>query len=669
MGALVIFPIAAALAVLGRRKFEETVFPAVGIVTVTIMLAGMLGSLKVGVFVVPLYLAASVVFLIVRRMDFRRYVLTPGLPAFVVFIVFFLVFSFGRFFVTDAALSKYGLVALNMFDTGSLKDSCAYYELNWPIPFVSVWAYFCCFTGGGFSEWMCIFSYDIFIISAVLPIFTRIKSLKEESWQWMMLLLFCILLPILKLPGAYSAYDMAVPQAVSMVYAYLMLNQVISFRLRDGSKWWYAGFIAYGLFLSCILTQYGVYASIPLMMVMCSAAVSDAEKRKYLLTSLVGGCLLSLVFSIYGILSAGMDADMILYIPVCCLVSVVLSMVLTLLVRLYEKGYKKISLIIVLFIVAGIVAIAVFILQNSVNSDFLMDWFMEYTDKIFVGRKEEADYIIGRHVIPVYDVPFLFFMMVIFGFASGRIEKKSLDKTAEIHAFNLSLVFGSVLYMLILCILYINVIRQPHSAAKPSIAVYVAPVVILSAVAVFKQCLRAWRKDIVIWAGTVALTACVFSDPVSAVFDKPEYENEYPLISACEDAGVLELTGTDRVFYIDRELTDELPISFVWEVFPAGANSINGLYFNPEPYKWDDDIREPLTPEKLADVIEDGKYTYVYLKNVDDYFWETYYPDFANFGADIRNEAIYRVEYDEDGQLQIEYIAGIMQEDEPEEAE
>ena len=70
-----------------------------------------------------------------------------------------------------------------------------------------------------------------------------------------------------------------------------------------------------------------------------------------------------------------------------------------------------------------------------------------------------------------------------------------------------------------------------------------------------------------------------------------------------------------------------------------------------------------MTAEELADEIKDGAYTYVYLKNVDDFFWETYYPDFANFGADIRNDAIYRVEYDESGQLQIEFIAGIEEEE------
>ncbi len=669
MGVLVIFPIAAALAVLGKRKFEETVFPAIGGVTITIMLAGMLGSLEVGVFVVPLYLVASIIILIVKRNDFRKYVFTPGLSALIVFIVFFVIFSYGRVFTSDVAISKYGLTALNMFDTGALKDTCAYYDLNWPLPFVSVWAYFCCFSGGGFSEWICIFSYDIVIISAVLPLFTRVKSIKEESWQWLLLILFCILLPILKMPEAYSSYDMAIPQAVSMVYAYLMINQVMSFKLREGSKWWYAGFAAYGLFLSFVLTPYGVYAAIPLMMVMCSSAISDVEKRKYILVSLGIGCLLSFVFGIYGILSAGIDVDKIAYILACCLVSVVLSMVLTLLMRLYEKGYRKTVLFVILLIAIVIVVIIVIILQNSVNSDYLTDWFMEYTDKIFVGCKEETYYVIGKRVFPIYDVPFLFFMMVIFGLASGRIEEKSLDKTVEIHSFNLSFVFGSILYMIILCVLYVNVIRQPHSASRPLIAVFIAPMVMLSALAVFMQCLRAWKKDIVIAVGTIALTACVFSDPIGAVFNKPEYDDEYPVISESRLDGQLELKGDDRVFYIDKDLVETLPAAFSQAVFPAGAETINGLYFNPEPYKWDSNIKEPLTAEELAEIIEEGHYTYIYLKNVDDYFWETYYPDFANFGADIRNDSIYHVEYDEDGHLQIAYIAGAPQEEESVEAE
>ena len=163
--------------------------------------------------------------------------------------------------------------------------------------------------------------------------------------------------------------------------------------------------------------------------------------------------------------------------------------------------------------------------------------------------------------------------------------------------------------------------------------------------------------------GVVVLIVCTYSDPIGACINKQAREDEYPVITECSDAGDLEFKGDDKVFYIDKDLIENLPDSFKWAVFPAGADFINGLYFNPEPNKWDSSIKEPLTAEELVKVIEDGEYTYVYLKNVDDFFWETYYPDFANFGGDIRNDAIYRVAYDETGQMQIEFIAGADEEE------
>lgn len=660
MGALIIFPISAALAVLAKRRFEETVFPAIGVVILTLTVAGELGYLSLGICLIPIYLIASIVLLIIRRADFMKYVLTPGLLAFVIFFVFFLVFSYGRYFTSDVALSKYGLAVLNMHETGTLKDTLPYYDQNCPPPLVSVWAYFCTFTSGGFNEWLCIFSYDIFIISAVMPLFSFVKSVKKGSWQWLFMLLFCISLPILKIPTAYSCYDMAVPQALSIVYTYLILQRLISVKISNVSKWWYTGFMAYGILMSCTLTQYGIYASIPLIMGIGAVAVADVKSRKIIFVGLGSGCLLATGLVVYAKLSAG--AGGMLVIPEWCLACVLMAVIFTLVISLYEKGYKIPAVLIMVLIMAVITALVVFILKNSPNSAYLRDWFMEYTDKIFVGRKEEADYLIGKRVIPVFDVPFLFIMMVAFGMASGRIIRKEPDRATVIRNVNISLVFGTVLYMVVLCVLYINSIRQQHSSVKPTIAIYIAPVLLLSAVAVFLQSLRAWKKDYAIVVGTVVLIACVFSDPVSAVFNKPEYEDPYPLIKACKDEELLELSGDDRIFYIDKDLTADLPAEFVWAVFPAGADCINGLYFNPEPNKWVDYIKEPLSAEEFADMLRDGHYTYVYLRNVDESFVDMYYADFADAGADIRSDALYRVEYNDSG-LQIIYIAGVAQED------
>ena len=72
MGALAVFPIAAAIAVLCRKKFEDTVFPAIGLIIVTLMITEMIGSLKVGVFIIPVYVVMSVVVLVLRKKYLKK---------------------------------------------------------------------------------------------------------------------------------------------------------------------------------------------------------------------------------------------------------------------------------------------------------------------------------------------------------------------------------------------------------------------------------------------------------------------------------------------------------------------------------------------------------------------------------------------------------------------
>ena len=667
MGSLIVFPVAAALAVLGKRKFEETAFPAIGAVTFIMMLFGMIGHLKAGFYVLPVLLIASVVVLVMKRAEVRKYVLTPGLPAFVVCIIFFLLFSYKRYFTFDSALAHYGLAVRHMFESGTMKETGAYRDLNFPLPAVSVWAYLSSWPEKDFSQWKCILFYDVFIISALLPLFGRIKSVKEETWQWLLMIVFCIFLPLLKLPLAYASFDMAVPQAASVVYAFLMFHQIFSVKLKNVSKWWYAGLSAYGVIMACILTRYGIYALIPLFMMMASLAVSDTKMIRFMAVSAGAGILPAVLISVYGYSASGAGAGGAFTILLCCLVSIFLGVIIAFTMKLYEKDYRLPTMLIMILIGAVIAAAAFAMLKRGTNSEYLTEWFIEYTDKLFGVRSEETDYLIGRRAIPVRDGVFLFIMMIVFGIASGKLGKKSPDKAAAAHAINAAFVFGMYTYLSVLCVLYINVIRHPHMGTKPSIAIYILPVAVFAGAAAFMQSFRAWKKDTVIAVGAIAVTICVFSDPVGAMFDRPAYEDPYPLIDACEDAGVLELGAEDRVFFIDKDLTEDLPAEFTWTVYPAGADLINGLYFNPEPSKWNDEIEEPLTPEELADIIDAGGYTYVYLKNTDDFFYRTYYKDFANWGIDIRNDAIYRVEHDESGQMQIAYIAGVSNEEDTEE--
>ena len=64
-----------------------------------------------------------------------------------------------------------------------------------------------------------------------------------------------------------------------------------------------------------------------------------------------------------------------------------------------------------------------------------------------------------------------------------------------------------------------------------------------------------------------------------------------------------------------------------------------------------------LTVEELEDLIREGGYTYVYLRNIVDFHIEKYHTLFVEPGPGMQNNAIYRVEYDEEGQLWLNIIA------------
>ena len=658
MGALAIFPIAAALAVLGRKKFEETVFPAIGLIVITLMLFGMVGILKLGVFIVPVYVILSFVVLVVERSRLRKLVVTPGLAAFAFFFVFFFFFTYGRSFIPDAAMSQYGSVVRHLCKIGCIRNDTLYYRLYDPFPFASLWAYFCTITLGGFSESACLFANDIFIISAIMPFFRYIKSLKEGSWRWIVLLVFIILLPVLKIPETYSSFDMAVPQAAALVYTFLMVDPLIQYRAPGRSVLWYEIFTAFGFFASCTLTKYGILAALPLILGVCVVAFSGVKKRGNLVIMVLAGCFATVVWSIYSYAIYEIDFDGLLLIPETCLCAVLISIVISFLIHLYRKGYKYTVLLVSFALCAIMISGTVFLLKYSINSEYATQFVGEFTDKLFVGRSEEEYYVIGKRVMPIRDAAFLVILLMISGMACSRIEKRERQNISEIFAFNASFIVGSVLYLLIICILYVNVIRIPHAPVKPVTVAYVVPLLLLSFSVVFSQAYKAWKKEWVLVVTTVVLIACTYSDPIGACMNKTERKDEYHVITAYINDGYVEFKGDDKVFYIDKNLIESLPDSFKWAVFPAGADFVNGLYFNPEPYKWDNSIKAPLTADELADIIAEGDYTYVYLRDVDDFFWETYNSDFENYGAEIGDNVLYKVAYDESGQMQLEYIAG-----------
>ena len=169
---------------------------------------------------------------------------------------------------------------------------------------------------------------------------------------------------------------------------------------------------------------------------------------------------------------------------------------------------------------------------------------------------------------------------------------------------------------------------------------------------------KVWKKDTVLLVAGVFLLGCVYTDPVGEIFYRSERDYVFPVVHQCLENGTITLTEEDRVFYMDPQLYRDVSVDFGWEVYPAGAGAISGLYFNADPYRWSGgEIQFTMTKEELADLIKTEGYTYVYLDNIVDFHINTYHELFAKVGPGMVDDAIYHVEYDSEGQLQLRFIA------------
>ncbi|MBR6851163.1 MAG: hypothetical protein IKM88_13060 [Lachnospiraceae bacterium] len=705
MGVLAIFPIAAALAIWLQRRFEIMVFPAVGLITITMAIAGMAGVLKIGVYLPLVYAVVSVVYLIRQKKQISRYVLTPGFAAFCIYLVFFLVYAKGWLFLSEAAITQYAPSVLSLFEYDSMQDHYLYYHLNDPFPLGTLWAYYCNRLVGGYADWKCIFAFDVFVIAGVMPLFCQIRSIKAEKdnlsggrsprrlrngagspeqskgegWQWLVMLAIDLFLPILKIFDAYRSFDMAIPQATAMVYTIFLLSRMIR-RGAPGAK--PAGgkgdilFAAYGLFAAITLTRYGVFLVIPLLASCCAVAISSRRCRKSMLLTLAGGCIPAFLLNLYNYAQHEIELKRLLLLPGCLLGCLVLGVVVALVAGLYVKGKKKTAVVIAIAAFAVVLGAVALLLRNSSYQEYVINEVVEFTDKLFEGKGEE-DYVLGKKVIRIYDTTFMLLLMILSGIAHGRVMKRSKkdnlsddkylkrpgqssgaeDETLS-YTFHGAFICGVLMYLVTLCVLYIFVLRPPKVTPIPVIAHFVAPVIIVSAAGLFLQSFRAWKKDLVLAASGLILLACVYTDPVGEIFNKPEEEYMYPVIHECIENGEIKFTGEDRVFLMDPELLRKIPSEFCWEVYPAGAATISGLHFNADPYRWSaGEIQFTMKVEELEDLLREGGYTYVYLRNIVDFHIEKYHTLFVEPGPGMQNNAIYRVEYDEEGQLWLNIIA------------
>lgn len=234
IGALIVIVFAAFIAYFSKRRIEDTVFISFALISFTLYIFGMLGTLMAGVFMTGV---AALVCLIVMAVHFSidknkvqlkvktlsEYVFTPGLAVFVFLALFFVVLNYGREYYLNDEFSHWGLSIKNMFALDKLHcvpESSDTFK-DYP-PFASLICYFWSAVTGSFNESYTFTGMGLLMFSCLLPFFKRF-SFKEKKTLILLpaALTLCFLFTISFKLSAFTI--LAVDTLIALISVYVFL--------------------------------------------------------------------------------------------------------------------------------------------------------------------------------------------------------------------------------------------------------------------------------------------------------------------------------------------------------------------------------------------------------------------------------------------------------------
>lgn len=261
MGILVALPIAAAIAILDKRRIEEFLFLAIEVIISLIFIAGCFGNTLYGVVAgVILGVCATVYCIVVFIKDRSRVkecVLTPGLLIGVAIIVVEGVMLIGKTDLggkNDTYMTHVPQV-LNMYrysDMGNVGKRMINFTLLYTAPTYTSWCYFCNRLWFEYSDGINLWAWQIFTLSGFLPFFTFAE--KGNYKKQILLTILILILPNIVI----RSYDFMpdTPLAAAITYGTIMTIRLFRERKRNNDVGYLLG-ICMTLSMVCVMKRLG----------------------------------------------------------------------------------------------------------------------------------------------------------------------------------------------------------------------------------------------------------------------------------------------------------------------------------------------------------------------------------------------------------------------------
>lgn len=660
MGILIALPIAAAIAILDKRKIEEFLFLAIGIIVSLIFIAGYFDNTLYGVYVgVILGVCAAAYCFVVLIKDIKRFresVITPGLVWGIALIAAEGAVLIGK---TDLGADNDTFWAhapqiLNMYkysDIGNVGRRMITYSLQYTAPVYTSWCYFCNRLWFDYSDGINLWARQIFILSGLLPFFSYAR--KGEYKKQILIAILILILPNIVVPSYDLMSDL--PIGAASVYGTLMTVRLF----RDKEKyndWGYLLAACLTLFYVCIMKRAGgmyIYGMVSVAVLYIFDRFFDKEskvgviKKVFPLALMIEAVLLSVLFSFsrlvvityyFGYTSDEWVKGYIrqylepLIVPLGGLILFLLLGIFCQLLKVLFCRKHYMVIVVLLFSVYSIgiymvYRIAMYLVESqdrdveTARSVFYKFFSMWINREYFGGERFGNGWVIS-------DGLYILILLVVLVLTGVLILKGKLTYKGTVNDISNVIVpvfMGYTLYMMFYCFLYMY--EQGGYLVGDSLGYmgrYLGPAVLLVTAIVINELLCIQNTDHTKWLLCAAIfLMLLLPDNVFRIIclDNKDYWGAYEKMYA--DAGI-ELSEVDNVIFVG-------PDHAQYYLFPANCHQDYSV------------AKGEKAPEDWAWEFYSSGYNYLVLEDYSRDFPGTYQDMFEGGIDSIKKMAIYDV--------------------------
>ena len=639
MSIIIAITIAAAIALIFNRRFEDTVALAIFVIITILYFSGLVTTFIPGAYAVYALFAMGIivclVYLIKNRQRVLALVLSPGFTGFIILSIYFFAVSYGRYFGCIDDFIHWGISTkyFYLFSDFCPASGSSDWVPNYP-PMSTLWAYFSTKDWITCSTGMMIWGQQMFIMSLLLPVFKLIEE-KKNKLSFVTLIICLVTLPYWVSASEAWEYTSLMPDLLMGALFFYIVWTYRDFLISG--KRYYLILSFYGAFVITIVKQTGI---IHVMLAMFLVFIANAKLKVPIRQSIV--ILFAYIVSAiaayaswnYYCYRKGMGLQTFAAGFTIKRFAIVLGIMFlacgfAFMFRKTLGGYYYIIrqhvyiVVFILFVLVSIGGVGV----SGFGVSELNYFFNEFTDYFFDISKAYMGYLVK--------IPVVFLFLLAF-FAISRIIKKDILDSTIWNALNMTLVMYAIFRTLG------RMVITPTEYPLASLTRYLYSgmlSVILYGFCMAYRYLEIKYKDVVLVLALIVMTNS--SMTLTAIFDKSE-KPSFPAL----DGAVFDIN--DKIFLVDVS-EDRLELPFMYEAVPAYND---GDAFEDSWYRETDSGSRRMTIYEVDQKLEEFEIDYVYVRNIDEGFAE-YYAGIFDDISDIGSEHIYKVNR-EGGQLCLE---------------